>query len=235
VPEITFREVSLDNLRDVVNLKVADHQAGFVADNARSIAWSGYASNLIPSAIYSDDNTFVGFALYGEWEEEPGLWGIARFMIGEQYQGKGLGKAAMRELIRIIRERDPEAHAINLSYVPNNEAARRLYASVGFRETGEMRGHEVEARLDLLPERRKRATSRPVQTYVFITTHRPRDVVQAVRRIPGVIRADALLGTPDAIALVEGRDIAEMDAVIDRIAELPDVEATDSKVARWIE
>lgn len=48
------------------------------------------------------------------------------------------------------------------------------------------------------------------------------------------VRADALLGTPDVIAIVEGEDIAAMDAVIDQIAELPGVLDTESKVARWI-
>ena len=74
-----------------------------------------------------------------------------------------------------------------------------------------------------------------VWAYVFITTKQPRKAVQAIRRIPGVVKADALLGTPDAIAIVEGDDIASMDAVIDRIVEVPEVMATDSKVARWIE
>ena len=74
-----------------------------------------------------------------------------------------------------------------------------------------------------------------VWAYVFITTRQPRKAVQAVRKIPGVVKADALLGTPDAIAIVEGDDIASMDAVIDRIVEVPEVVATDSKVARWIE
>jgi hypothetical protein len=73
-----------------------------------------------------------------------------------------------------------------------------------------------------------------VWAYVFITTRQPRRVVQAIRKIQGVAKADALFGTPDAIAIVEGTDIASMDAVIDRIAELPDVTGTDSKVARWI-
>jgi len=41
--------------------------------------------------------------------------------------------------------------------------------------------------------------------------------VAEVRKIAGVIRADALLGTPDVIAIVEGDDIAKMDAVIDQI------------------
>jgi hypothetical protein len=74
-----------------------------------------------------------------------------------------------------------------------------------------------------------------VWAYVFITTNQPRKVVQAVRQIPGVVKADALFGTPDAIAIVEGDDIASMDAVIDRMVEVPGILGTDSKVARWIE
>ena len=74
-----------------------------------------------------------------------------------------------------------------------------------------------------------------VWAYVFITTKQPRKVVQTVRKIPGVAKADGLFGIPDAVAIVEGSDIASMDAVIDRIAEVPDVIGTDSKVARWID
>jgi DNA-binding Lrp family transcriptional regulator len=73
-----------------------------------------------------------------------------------------------------------------------------------------------------------------VWAYIFINTKEPRKVVQAVRKIKGVIKADALFGTPDAIALVEGDDIASMDTVIDRIVEVPEVAGTDSKVVRWI-
>jgi DNA-binding Lrp family transcriptional regulator len=73
-----------------------------------------------------------------------------------------------------------------------------------------------------------------VWAYVFITTKQPRKAVQTIRQIPGVSKADALFGSPDAIAIVEGEDIASMDAVIDRIVEVPEVDGTDSKVARWI-
>jgi phosphohistidine swiveling domain-containing protein len=71
--------------------------------------------------------------------------------------------------------------------------------------------------------------------YIFITTKQPRKAVQAIRKISGVVKADALFGAPDAIAIVAGEDIAAMDAVIDRIVEVPEVLGTDSKVARWIE
>ncbi len=71
--------------------------------------------------------------------------------------------------------------------------------------------------------------------YIFITTSQPKKVVRAVRRLAGVVHADALFGSPDVIAIVSGRDIADMDAVIDRIAKVPFIAATDSKVARWLD
>ena len=71
--------------------------------------------------------------------------------------------------------------------------------------------------------------------YVFITTSTPRAVVQAVRKILGVVKADALFGTPDAIAIVEGEDIPSMDHFIDEIVLIKGVAATDSKVALWID
>ena len=71
--------------------------------------------------------------------------------------------------------------------------------------------------------------------YVFITSRYPKRTLPVVRQIEGVIHADALFGSPDIIAIVKGPDIAAMDAVIDRIAELSDVESTDSKVARWLD
>jgi DNA-binding Lrp family transcriptional regulator len=59
-------------------------------------------------------------------------------------------------------------------------------------------------------------------------------VCRAIRRLPGAVRADALSGSPDVIALIEGEDAASMHAVIDAVVALPGVTATDSKVVRWI-
>ena len=78
---------------------------------------------------------------------------------------------------------------------------------------------------------------RKVEAYVFVDTENPgpKRVVRQIRKLDRVVRADALLGTPDIVAIVEESDIAEMDAVIDRIAELEGVLDTESKVVRWIE
>ncbi len=74
------------------------------------------------------------------------------------------------------------------------------------------------------------------QAYVFVDTKNPgpKHLVGKTRKIPGVIRADALFGVPDIIALVEGQDIAKMDVVIDQAVELKGVLDTESKVVRWV-
>jgi hypothetical protein len=76
-----------------------------------------------------------------------------------------------------------------------------------------------------------------VWAYVFVDTENPgpKRVCQEIRKLRGVVRADALLGTPDVVAIVKGADIAEMDAVIDRIVEIDGVIDSDSKLARWID
>ena len=75
-----------------------------------------------------------------------------------------------------------------------------------------------------------------VEAYVFIDTENPgpKRIVGEVRKISGVVRANALFGVPNIVAIVEGDDVAKMDAVIDRIAEIKGVLDTESKVVRWV-
>jgi hypothetical protein len=80
------------------------------------------------------------------------------------------------------------------------------------------------------------ATTGLVRAYVFVSTTNPgpRAACLAIRGLPGVVRADALFGGPPVVAIVEGEDLAAMDAVIDAIAELPMVIDTETHVVRPI-
>lgn len=75
------------------------------------------------------------------------------------------------------------------------------------------------------------------EAYVFIDTENPgpRRVCQELRRIPGVVRADALFGEPDVIAIVGGDSLPAMDEVIDRIVGVDGVLDTDTQVCRPID
>ena len=143
---IRISELTLDNWRAAADLDIEESQRGFVAPNVRSIALSRFLPEWIPAAIFNGD-TMVGFAFFGP--RAPRTWHIMRYMIDKRYQGMGYGKAAMRELINVIKEKAPDCRVIDLSYVPENEVARKVYADVGFKETGEVHDGEVVAALEL--------------------------------------------------------------------------------------
>jgi hypothetical protein len=75
-----------------------------------------------------------------------------------------------------------------------------------------------------------------VEAYVFIETVSPgpRRICQEIRKIEGVLRADALFGGPPVVAVIEAEDMAAIDALIDRIVAVEGVLDTESHVARPI-
>jgi diamine N-acetyltransferase len=145
---VMLRDITADNWRACARLKVADDQQGFVASNAYSLAQSKYEPELIPLGIY-DDETMVGFLMYRD--EDFGLgkvWAVYRLMVAHEHQGKGYGRAGMELLINRLKA-VPGYSAILISFVPDNDAARRLYASLGFEDTGEVDDGEIVYRLPL--------------------------------------------------------------------------------------
>ena len=99
---ITFREIDKSNYMECICLKVKDEQRGFVADNARSLAEARFEEGLYTRAVYSD-GVMVGFVLFDYDPELPG-WCMSRFMIGAQYQGRGLGKETVLRFLDFMRE-----------------------------------------------------------------------------------------------------------------------------------
>jgi hypothetical protein len=75
-----------------------------------------------------------------------------------------------------------------------------------------------------------------VAAYVFVSTTNPgpRAACLAVRKIDGVVRADALFGGPPVVAIVEGEDLAALEPIIDAIVDLPMVTDTETHVVREI-
>ena len=61
-PKIELRELDKSNYRDILNLKVADNQTGFVASNAISLAQALFHSQAWYRGIYRGD-TAVGFVM----------------------------------------------------------------------------------------------------------------------------------------------------------------------------
>ena len=136
---VTLRPVTKETFSDVVRLRVAEDQRSFVADNAVSIAQTAIHPWSIARVVCEGDVP-VGFALYGR-DPADGAWWIVRLMIAAQHQRRGLGRAAMRLLLADIDERRCGEDVL-VSLVPGNDGARRLYESLGFRDTGRIQDRE---------------------------------------------------------------------------------------------
>ena len=152
MPEI--RPVTKDNWKELIRLKVREDQVNFVASNLFSIAEAQFGDDheghwdFHPFGIY-DGETPVGFLMYGfNFEHLKQQAFIIRLMVDERYQGKGYGRFAMQKMLEIFRK-DERIKTVGISYEPENEAARKLYASLGFKEPGEMIDGEVLALLQL--------------------------------------------------------------------------------------
>ena len=143
---VSLREITPQNFKECINLKVADDQKKFVASNVVSIAQSKIYPTHMPFAIYADDE-MVGFAMYG-LDTDDDKYYLGRLMIDENHQGKGFGKAATLKIIEQMKEING-CEEIYLSFVPENIGAEKLYSSVGFERTGALNEGEVVMRLDL--------------------------------------------------------------------------------------
>ena len=156
-----LEKISQDNVWNVAKLKVSKDQERFVASNVESILEAfavreeGYVA--LPFALYEED-TLVGFCMLGYGgigdDEEPeivyGNYSIWRLMIGSSFQGKGLGKKAMEEILKYVKSFPfGRAEYCWVSYDEENVGAKKLYESFGFYENGDVDDGEIVAVLKL--------------------------------------------------------------------------------------
>jgi diamine N-acetyltransferase len=141
---VSLREITPENFKECVELKVADAQKTFVASNVMSIAQSKI---LLPHAntmaVYAGEE-IVGFVMYG-LDTDDNQYCLGRLMIDEKHQGKGYGRAATFEVIERLKQNE-DCKEIYLSFAPENENAEKLYKSIGFERTGELNGSEIVMR-----------------------------------------------------------------------------------------
>ena len=151
---LEFRPVTQKNWQSLIKLKVRDGQQDFVSSNVSSIAESHFGFeeeghwDLFPYGLYLNDEP-VGFAMTGLNVNHSRFQGlILRLMVDERFQGRGYGRQAMKVMTEMFLANE-HVKAVCISYAPENDTARNLYASFGFVETGEMLESEVMAVLQL--------------------------------------------------------------------------------------
>ena len=128
-----------DRVGDVLHLELAKNQRAFVhpiADMVREDT-PGVAFHV----IRAEDEAVGFFKTDLEYADRhdfaaPGEPGIRGMLIGAQYQGRGYGKTTMAVLPGYLRRALPGAQSVLLTVNCHNPAARHVYLSGGWLDTG---------------------------------------------------------------------------------------------------
>ena len=142
--KIELRPIDETNREDCIRLKVSKSQAEYIATNKESLeAAAENAEVARPFVIYAD-GVAVGFTMFAfepDYEDPGDRYWLWRFMIDEEYQGQGLGREALKQIIAYFKENG--ATNVRLSTKESNVNAIHLYESQGFKRTGEMNDEET--------------------------------------------------------------------------------------------
>jgi diamine N-acetyltransferase len=129
---ISIRPVTKENFEQISDLAVSEAQQEYVAENSWSLLESKYHIGYTTRGIYLD-NTPVGFFMWvAETADKISIW---RFMVDEQFQNQGIGRAAMVLALHEIKQ-TAGLQEIEICYNPRNPVAESFYQSFGFHEIG---------------------------------------------------------------------------------------------------
>ncbi len=152
-PAVSLRELSLENIKAVLALKVTKEQKKvYPRSNGYSIDEGHFPPDDDPvwmRAIYAGD-TPVGFLMTSEIPEN-GEYFLWRIMVDAKYQGMGYGRRAVELLIERIK-RNGNAKELVTSHLNGDKDAGGFYEKLGFKYTGEIQGkNDHVMRLGFLP------------------------------------------------------------------------------------
>lgn len=150
---IELREITRENVAQVVRLKLKPEQEGLVGTNSNSLA-EAYVSQdrAWPRAIYTEGEP-VGFVMldligpdHPEAVDGRAVYYVWRLMIDGSQQGKGYGVAAMLAVIAHVKTL-PGAQELLLTHMLSPGHAGGFYHRLGFEPTGEIEHGEPVLRL----------------------------------------------------------------------------------------
>jgi diamine N-acetyltransferase len=140
---LTLVPVGATEWRGVTALEVTQAQRSFVADPAYYLALCAYGGLWRPLAIVLDERV-IGFLMWAVDPEDDSCW-LGGLLVDRRHQRRGYGRRALEAALEMLATQGGHQR-FALSYAPDNPA-KPFYEALGFRETGELEGDEVVARL----------------------------------------------------------------------------------------
>jgi diamine N-acetyltransferase len=142
VSTVTLREVTDENRRAVLALRVAPAQERFVGTVAGALEDARDIPEGKPwyRAIFVNEQP-VGFLMLS-WNVTPepprviGPWFLWKLLIDERHQHRGYGREAVGRVAEIVRAKG--AGELLTSCIPGDEGPELFYRRLGFAPTGDL-------------------------------------------------------------------------------------------------
>lgn len=144
--DVELRPVDASSWRACASLDVTDEQREFVAPVTRYLALCAYDDGPWTPWAAHVGGEVAAFTMIGLDEQDDSLW-IGGLVVDSARQGGGIGRAVVESVVAQARQQGRASVALSVS--PDNARARRLYAGLGFEETGELEDDELVLRLPL--------------------------------------------------------------------------------------
>ena len=130
-PNISFREMQIDDLDDVIQIETENFPFPWTAGNFRDSINSGHIC-----LVLEIDGALMGYAILMMVLDEAHLLNIS---VAPNSKGKGWGRYLLNHMMQVGREKD----GLNmfLEVRPSNVSAITLYESIGFNEMGVRPGY----------------------------------------------------------------------------------------------
>lgn len=147
---ISLAPATAGNWRDLARVRAAEYQTRWVAEVTYYLCLSAYDGLWRSYAVLDDAGATVGHVMWAVDPEDDSHW-LGGLVIDAERQGRGLGRATVEALLALWEREEPSLSGTPyreaaLSVAAGNEAARRLYRSLGFVETGELSDDELVLR-----------------------------------------------------------------------------------------
>ncbi|MFG2642042.1 GNAT family N-acetyltransferase [Streptomyces sp. NPDC048370] len=140
---VVLEDITDENWRDVADVAPADDQRRFVAALGARYLLLSLRGGLWNSLAVRAGDEVVGHVMWA-YDDEDGTHWIGGMIVNAPEQGKGVGRATMRALLRRLAAL-PSCREVRLSYHPDNKAAAALYSELGFTPTGDFEDEEIVA------------------------------------------------------------------------------------------
>lgn len=129
-------DVNEENWFDIIKLKVDEEQQKYL-DRPTGIIARGYIYRNCNARVFGimDDMQMIGVALVRDFTDEPLNYDLQQFMIDRQFQNKGYGTEALRQILNFLKQ-EGRFNSVEVCVNREDLAAIHVYEKVGFIDSG---------------------------------------------------------------------------------------------------